>query len=315
MYIYRKTNPKALEEVEIAKDLNPTGFWECPFTVRGVQFRPNREDQLKQLEAESKRNLTVCKIVSGGLAQSDPRYIDKIVFMLRHPRSVAKSQERLRRNEKYKKLNGESIDLYQDKVVHSPKMFIQTTVMAAAWLKKHPEIPVHYVLFDDLISYPEGTLLGIQQFLGEGNFLAAASAIRSDLKRSYPEQKKSNLWGDAEYVWDKFLAKDFSALAKFSRDITRPISREGRSWPCARLQAPVVEAHCRACRHSSSFRAKLIEDAEKNRINWQEEPCGFECGNDLDSSPITLDESIENNFWRNTPRDKEESNGIQTFVH
>jgi hypothetical protein len=86
-YIRDIVAPHATKDFEVSKDMNPNGFWECRYSVRGIKWHMNMPD----LEGK------VCKIVSQGLINSNPEYIDKIVYMLRDPRQVAKSQERLKR--------------------------------------------------------------------------------------------------------------------------------------------------------------------------------------------------------------------------
>ena len=78
---------KAQKDFELIKDMNPNGFWECRYSVAGIKWHIGFKDNPK----------TIVKVVSQGLPQTDPRYVDKMIYMLREPHQVAKSQERLRR--------------------------------------------------------------------------------------------------------------------------------------------------------------------------------------------------------------------------
>lgn len=297
MYLSKKMNPDLEEDLEETKDLNPNGFWECTFSVRGVYFTPQFESFLEEMEFEDENKLTVCKIVSQGLAQSDPRYIHKVIYMLRDPYSVAKSQERLKRNMTFiHPETGGEVNLFDEVTIHSPEMFIKVSLSAAQWLENHPEIPVLFVNYDDLIQKPNETLNIIQDFLQEGNFEKAKSIINPKLKRSYAEPEKSDLWEDAEYVYEKMLNQDFNFM-EFLTDKKRKFNRLQRKWPCLRARQYMIEPHCKACKSDKKFRESLKEYAKSANVDWQNEPCVFECGFNLDSDPITIEKSIENNFW------------------
>ena len=86
-YIRDLFNPNAQKDFTITKDMNPNGFWECRYSVQGIKWHMDMPKIDKQ----------ICKIVSQGLINSNPNYIGKIIYMLRDPRQVAKSQERLKR--------------------------------------------------------------------------------------------------------------------------------------------------------------------------------------------------------------------------
>jgi len=119
MYVQeRRGFNEKLKEAKETMDMNPNGFWEMRYTVSGVQWHLGMPD----LKGK------VCKIVSQGLVASNPEYIEKIVFMVRCPRQVAKSQERLRR------IRWMSREHEQEMKIHTPEMFIQVTYQASKWL-------------------------------------------------------------------------------------------------------------------------------------------------------------------------------------
>ncbi len=300
LYAQRLLEPNDAELLAKAKDMNPNGFWECPFTVRGVRFQVSMEKKLRDLEAETERQ-TICKIVSQGLAQSDPRYISKIIFMVRHPRAVAKSQERLRREMKFRTEDGVEHDLYDGATVHSPKMFIDVTVAALRWIEEHFDIPILLVRYDDLIGDAVHTLSRVGAFLDEGDaadWALASMEIDPDLRRSYPQEQKSNLWNDAESVYRMLESLDFEGARKFRSNQRSMTSRETRSWMCLRCEQEVVEVHCLRCKKNhEGFRTNLREYADEHHIPWKDRPCAFEVAHDLDNSLVDIEISIDDNFW------------------
>lgn len=276
-------------------DLNPDGFWECPFTVRGISYRPELERELENaLEAGDG---LVCKVVSEALAHSEPRYVDRVVLMARHPRAVAKSQERLLRELRMKFSDGKIRDLYEGQVVHSPEMFIESTVAVMRWLAAHPTIPVLVVCYDDLIAHPEETVQLVSHFVDpDGDWKAGAREVKVQLKRSYPEDKKSLFWEDAEYLYDALLRLDHAAVKRFMEDDTRAIHRERRTWMCVRCEQPMNAAHCRTCTFSPGFRAQLRKHAEVNGVPWRERPCAYEVAYS-DGALKTIEASVRDNSW------------------
>lgn len=301
MYISKKQMEKRKFEIEKIKDLNPNGFWECIYTVSGIRFMPqiHNENQLIDIYNNiKKREERFCKIVSQGLSGSESRYIEKIIFMMRHPREVAKSQERLKRNGKFKLKDGTEFDIYEGVVVHSPEMYINVTVSAAVWLKNHEEIPFLIVDHKKLMTDPKPVLMSIQNFIGKGNFSEAEKRIDTSLYRSYPEDIDNELWEEAEYVYEKFMDCDFKAITEFAMDKKSKISRRNRSWRCERSGIITCEAHCKNCKTSINFRNSLKENAVRQKIEWQNQPCAFECAFDLDEEHVSVQESIEKNFWK-----------------
>ena len=135
---------KRRERRKKAKDMNPNGFGEHAFSVQGIQciMKNGRGQIIGQFQdelEESLKNPKILKVVSQGLMTSDPIYIGKIVYMLRHPRAVAKSQERLERE------GGDIVIDGKKREVHTPEMFINVTMMALRFFKNNPGIPVKIV--------------------------------------------------------------------------------------------------------------------------------------------------------------------------
>ena len=282
------------EQDQAVHDMNPDGFWEDPrFSVKGFRYSKALVPLIQDLMATD--SPFVAKIVSQGLTNTDPHYVDKIVIMVRHPRAVAKSQEKLQRS-KFKDKDGNTIDFNQEKV-HTPKMFIGVSVQLCGWLVANPQVPYLLVDFDDLISDPHSQLKRVQEFIGEGDFEAATGNVNPKLRRSYPENVVNTLWGEAEHTYKLLKEENFNGVVEYFKDPKRNFNRETRGWVCTRYMANVVENHCRVCKASSNFRRTLKDFAEQHNIPWRDRPCAYETTFDLDNSLISMEESIANNFW------------------
>jgi hypothetical protein len=296
MYLYNRNNDKEkiLKDLEESKDMNPNGFWEMLYSVQGIQYRLGDIERLNKLLTEEEKS--ICKIVSQGLANSDPRFIDKMIYMIRHPRQVAKSQERLKRQFPMDQTpvlaNGEEVK------VHTPEMYINVTNIAASWLVANPKVPVLFINFDDLIENPDQELSRIQEFLGEGDFSKANGIIQPKLKRSLPQNIDSPFWEDAEAVYDNFVKGDFEGVIEYLKDPSRAIYVENTKLYCTRCEAPKAYNQCKMCRSHEITRNNMRKQSEDKKIDWKKEPCLFEClGLDPNANPLTLEESIKNNFW------------------
>jgi len=295
LYGLEKKDLNQKDRISKSKDLNPNGFWECQYTVQGVRYSLAVEASMSTLEENGQKH--ICKIVSQGLANSDPKYINSIIYMLRNPKSVAKSQENLIRNTTMRDEWGKRFDLFEGKKVHTPQMFIRVTTAAAKWIIQNPDIPIIYVNYEDLLADPDSTLIGIGDFLGYGDFEKAVPIIDKKLYRSHPEEIENELWEDAFFVYEKFKNKQFTEIVEYMRDKKRATNRQASSWQCYRTGLRTVEAHCKACISDLRFRDSLKAHAIKSGIDWVNEPCAFECAHDLDNVHISIEESINNNSW------------------
>jgi len=301
------------------RDMNPEGFWEMAFSVQGVIYRPQFKEILQGVLDGDKK---ICKVVSQGLMASDPMYLGKIIYMMRHPRQVAKSQERLVRGFSFKDPeSGKIKNALEDFKIHSPEMYIQVTVQASQFFLNNPDIPVRFFDFDDLIEDPEGTIDEMGEFVGYGDYSKAYDVVQKKLKRSLPEDVPNTLWDDAEYVYEKFytaanivngngIREEAESLwrdiLEYFQDPKRAFNREKMNWRCFRAKQQVNETLCRGCVSNAAMRINMKNRSESIEgqftKHWSEEPCLFECGFDLDrdeSEYLTIEESIKSNFWRN----------------
>jgi len=313
--LYRATNEankeQSTEWFEQMKDMNPNGFWECPYTTQGIYWTRGRTQSLTELLDADKPS--ICKIVSQGLAKSDPKYVGKVIFMLRDPGSVAKSQERLqRRMEVTDPANrAKRRDLLKGVTVNNTQMFLTVTLMAAQWLKDHPDVPVHFVQYDQLLDDAAAVLAGVRDFLAEGDFTEAAKLIDPSLKRSAPEWN-DGLREDAELVYEKVKEKDWDAVEAFANDTETVLAERMTAWVCERTGLKVSKRFCLDCVANKKYRQDAIAHAEVYGKDWKKSPCAYEVSyrkdNLVDGFVATGDsievafekavaQSIENNFW------------------
>ena len=278
-YIREIVAPNAEKDFEYSRDMNPNGFWECRYSVRGIQWHLNMPD----LDGK------ICKIVSQGLVNSHPEYVDKIIYMLRCPRQVAKSQERLRR------MPFISPQEEQELRVHTPEMFINVSFQACQWLLANPEVPMITVLFDDLIMKPDETLGIVKDFLGEGDF--EKHQIDPKLKRSYPEEISNHLWEYADTIYEFMKLGEYKKVVDYYKDNTKYIFRDKTVTFCTRLRERMVYNECKICHESKELVANLVKRADEKKIGWEFEPCMFDCISDPENDHISMKESVQNNHW------------------
>lgn len=297
LYTIDLERPNAEAEAAETKDMNPGGFWECIHTSRGLVRRPGPDHRAEAVEILNAKKPKVVKVVSQGLAGSDPDLISKVVLMMRNPRSVAKSQERLKRDLVFWNEKGQKLDLFSGLKVHSPKMFIRVTWDLAYWLTENEDVDILPVLFDDLLQSPAETLANVQRFLGEGDFKAAAKIVNPRLNRSMPEEQPSALWPEAEYVYERLKQLDFADIIRYMSDPARQYNIENSGWMCPRMGEVTVAAHCKKCLTDAKFRHNLRAHAEKHERDWKNAPCAYECAYAVDQPLKTIDESIADNHW------------------
>ena len=294
-----RRNQKNKEQAKRAKDMNPNGYYEMRFCVEGIYFRPYLEDLLEEIEDASRQSEPrICKVVAQGLAHSDPRFIDKIVYMARDPRAVAKSQERLGRNnpmtpEDAPERDGKKV------LIRSAQMFNQVTTMAANWIERHPEIPVHIVNYDRLLDNPDAELRPLQEFLGEGDFTSASALIDPTLRRSAPEDLEGEAGQRASKIYARLLVKGWKEIMDNHKARVEEFQKNPpppTNWDCPRLGQSVNVEMCKLCKTHDITAANLRKNAERRKIDWRNEPCPYECGIE-EGIGISIAESILNNHW------------------
>lgn len=297
-YAYRRylSGGRNSRDTEDTKDMNPDGFWECPFTVKGVSYRPELRDLIARVGVEDPP--LVCKVVSQGLWRSNPVYIDGVVYMLRRPEAVAKSQERLKRKLVVQHpVTNCPVDLFEGALIRSPSMFIEVTCLAADWLSTHRDVPLYIVKYEDLVAHPAETVAVLGEKLHE-NLNPGIACVRPELDRSSKIAVTHPLLQEAEQVYQWFLQRNWNKIIKYRRDRQTKFNKEQRQWYCARSRSVTQELTCRMCTTDVEFRNQLVVQAGKEGIDWKSQPCAYECAYSPDRETHTsIEESIKNNHW------------------
>lgn len=324
-YVLDKKEPAEIREhrKNKTKEMNRSGFWEDPrFSVCGLNY--NLETRGLIYDIQTSDRPPVGKIVCQGLPNTDPALIGQIIYTMRNPHKVAKSQEKLRRGPE-RIVHGLPVDVTEEIKIHTPEMYIRTTYQACRWLVANPQIPVFFYDYDDLLDDPKTVLMGMDKFLKEhisedmdkhniDIVKAGLEVIEPSSRRSGIEDIPNDLWGEAEFIYDKFREgaagnkQAFTDIIEYMEKIDeREIHKQARQWFCYRANVTVNEEICSQCRLSpSNFIKSRVESLRYTFIEWDKEPCMAECGESLnipEDQYITIAESIENNFWIDAVKD------------
>ena len=290
----RNDDSRTVDQVERAKDMNPNGYYEMEFCCNGIKYSPKRESILEDDKVCKPTEQMVVKVVSQGLASSDPTHVSKIVFMSRNPRSVAKSQERLGRQnpmspEQAPEVAGSKV------LIRSVEMYVNVTAGAARWINDHLEILVLIVDYDRMISDAATVLGEVKDFLGEGDFESAVSMIDPSLKRSEPADDVGDDWDLADGIYGMVNNENWmSIIDAVKAESAKP--KHPSQWKCMRLRSVVTKEICELCKTHQQTTGNLIANAERKRIKWEQEPCVYECGI-AGPAEKTVEESIAGNHW------------------
>jgi len=281
----RTVTQRELDEFNASVDMNPNGFWECNYSVDGFVYESSIPDFSKM----------AVKMVSSALAHTDPRMIGRVIYMIRHPYAVAKSHERIRRMPHLMSAVDEAA-----MEIHTPEMFIRQTFMAAKWFIRNPSVPRLFVEFEKLVGDPEVQLERMRQFTGL-NF--DEHPVDSSLQRSAdPKAHKPHyLFDYALPMYHMMKREDFEGVIHFYLDNAVEINKEKTNTFCLRLGQQTPYTVCQVCKGGNpDFIRNKIDQAEQLGIDWQNQPCSFECGGDpllSDQDALTLEESVERNHW------------------
>ena len=293
-YATKDYHEKEREAYAKSVDMNPLGFWESPYAVGGLYYRWDDRANLLRWETESEP--TFCKIVARGLWKTDPCYVDKIIYMVREPRAVAKSQERLERGlPEFVGSNGEDVSVGDFITVHTPLLYINATARVCAWLSAYPDIPLIRINFDDLVEQPAETLGFISDFIDE-DLSDSLGVIKPALRRSAPEKIEHKLWKLADQVYELFNLGEYEAVTDAVSAARADIFEETGRFHCFRRDSPTVPHECAVCRRGIAT-VEFKKDSIKRGVDWESAPCSYECG--MGPEPhINVATSVADNFWR-----------------
>lgn len=299
------------ETKERKKDMNPRGFYEG-WPCMGIPWSLVNHQRMKRVEEMPERK--IAKIVGEGLSKTNPEYIESVVVILRPPRFVAKSQEKLAGQINIRDKNEGMHNVRRESNIHTPDFWISHMTSVAEWLNAFPLIPVHVIEYENLLSQ-EGKaaeLQSLQDFIGEGDFIGAGGeAIDTTLRRSSPrEENAPEVEADfrfAESLYPLLKAKNWPGVLFAYRKWRRTKYNEAKGrkpdqYLCYRVNLPVHRRTCEECLKRGTVMQNLKRRAESTDVNWIKEPCVYECANREDGEDYkTPEESIAANFWSADP--------------
>jgi hypothetical protein len=275
-------------------DMNPDGFYEMAWSVRGISYSMGLHDVYKEIK---KTPIKAAKVVSQGLSKTDPELVTKVIYCLRHPRNVAKSQE---------KLSGLfPLDIAPIKdgkrvVKHSPQMFVKVSYIAAKWFIKNPDIPVHIVEFSELIERPKEIINGIAEFIDDGDFSDCHELVKAEYNRSdQDEEKEHDMWDMAENIYDAIYTKDWKRVITvhdLGMKKLKEKNKQGEDVFCVRLGRKVTDTNCKFCQTDQV----TLNNYKKQNTDWENKPCL----RDVLDGKCTIEQSIRNNTWSDPNDDK-----------
>lgn len=303
------------------QEMNRSGFWEdIRFSVLGLNHNLETRKLIYDIQTSDKP--PVGKIVCQGLPNTDPALIGQIIYTIRDPHKIAKSQEQLNRGPEYINSEGVPVDSTAAIKIHTPEMYIRVTYQACKWIVANPQVPIFFYDYDDLLDNPEGILWRMDSFLNKHiEDMAGIDIVKAGLEVIEPKSRRSTvedipnaLWGEAEFIYNKFNEGAAGNLEAFIEIIEymecedeREIHKHARQWQCFRADLVVNEELCRQCRDTPSiFIRNRVENLRFEFIEWNKEPCMAECGlskNIPEDEYITIQESIDNNFWVDAVKD------------
>ncbi|MBW2998290.1 sulfotransferase domain-containing protein [Candidatus Woesearchaeota archaeon] len=305
---------KGNEEIKEYNTKNSDFYWNNALTNKGLNYSFKFKKLFNDALGGKK---TICKLSNQGLFKSDPTNIGKVIYMVRHPKGVAKSLELARR------YSPDLLALGKEEPLFASDLYIQQTMAAVSFFLRNPEIPVLFVYYEDLLENPKKVLDEISNFTEWGDYSKAYDFINPKLNKSKYESVKDDVWSEAELIYlelkqaSKIInegGKRINAnihLNNILRYLDNPkldYNRAKQKWFCYRSKMMVNQTICKSCLNNIEVRNRLKKHAslidKQNPESWKNEPCVYECGMNIDlDSHLDIEESITYNFWKDEDDD------------
>jgi len=152
---------------ERATEDNPTGYWEMPSVCLGKGLTKSWDKVGVGGE--------LFKVPFDVLTKSNPKMIDKVIVILRNPRSVIRSR-----------INSPTVETDNKRTIRIAALgLLHNAVLSFRWLKTN-KIPHRVVIYENLLKNPEKELGTLCRFLERGDEEYGAKAIQKKLNKSKP---------------------------------------------------------------------------------------------------------------------------------
>lgn len=254
-YIKDKNNSK------VKNDLNPKGFFEdSRFCMTGI----SNNFRCAPLPKEG----SCIKIIGKGLKDTDPSLISSVLFSLRHPFETAEAQLDL------KNADGLSTNMWKRDLLNFIR-FIQ-----------YFKVPYFVSSYTKLCQDPEGALNDYSNFYEE-DFTPAISLLKGHKARKTPDLQGDE-WSKVLDMYNLALKEDWEGVLEKNKKVLPTTI-----LPCPRVGRAISKSECDMCYKNTKGVIKTLKRrAEKNEVNWDQEPCRVDC------EKMTIQESINKNHWR-----------------
>ena len=140
---YLNQNPEKKDKL-IADDIarrekhvedKPFGYWDNIFTNNGIYYKVQTYDLLQKISSLPFNENLISKMSYDGVVKSDPKYIYKIILIIRYPHNKKERE------------------------------FLEKTISLCKWLLLNPEVDTHIIDYDNLSL--DATKLRINTVLGK----------------------------------------------------------------------------------------------------------------------------------------------------
>ena len=255
-----------------AQKLNPKGFFETQFVVRGInleRMKKNAENKDNFENILEQHNGEVVKIVTRGLLNTSSELIDKIIFCARSPRSIAYSQTELTSTVMVASNKGDWEFPILD---YNPLNYIIDISRLLKNIDKYKD-KMTVVKYNDMHNNAEETIKSIISFL---NLIPTEKQINSAIKNVDPNlNRKSNPpnipgkeWEIAEKLYEKLIKKEIMNI-ELENEITeymQQIRKEKISWLEESIWNRCDIGLYKKLQTDKKTRKILMTNAEKRRI-------------------------------------------------
>jgi hypothetical protein len=232
------------------------GYWDNMFSSSGVAFKLQHHGIIEEIKTRPPFKNYISKMTYDGICKSCPAYVGKIVLIIRYPHNKKESE------------------------------FLRQARDLCKWFIVCPEVDVHVIDYNDMLTREDSVKLRIKHILG--------TELKDlvDIPAYNPVPKNT-----INAICELMLSKDFEgAYERCLREIEGR-GRGNNTWKCMRTGKKTTEEQCKLCLVNADVRNTLKMRAIKNNIDWMHLPCLYQCGKGTDREPITFEESIKNNFW------------------
>lgn len=128
----------------------------------------------------------------------------------------------------------------------------------------------------------------------------------SDFEPIVSNKQPSLLETETQAFYDMFIQKQFKDIISFYNDKNLFLKLE--SFECKRTKAITNWSMCQECLNNKNKKDQLKQRAKNLNIDWNTQPCLYECKYNVGNKLISEQQSIENNSWFD--KDKETYNEL-----